>query len=1374
MISCAIGRNRYTGDILRACPLSARGVLPPATGRNESATVRERQRRAPPVSLGLSTLAALCAGVTRRRRPRVRRCGFALLSTLCLGLVAAFGSLLPAHTDASNAAFVDQQAIFFPFVPNGVTLEPDNGPWYGTAIVQNLEAYPIEVVVRRPGSTARVTSVPLDPYGAVTLSASELGIDNGTSGAAYVTASWTAEGLATLRASGLCHQVLTSLTRTRRLTRSATDTTDTLTVSLGTGESLVQAPVDVLTAQADGRRYLPEVDYSVTLPEANTLAISWTADARRRPEANASYEVQYTVVRRSSSCPEPRISGAIKVVSPTPPTNAQTSAAMRAVTGYTAVPLADLARARGLSHDASLSTLLTRRGQSAWAFPLVQTNNGWNTVVHVTNFSTREDCPVTLTFLEAGAGTEAPAPVTSSLTLSAGQTISIDLVHDLDFPTGMDRWVGQAWLTADCTIAASVDRLKGEANLALSLTAQPRDLSNTSPQYAPLLFESYYGWNTGVTFANLSDSQTNQVTLTFLDESGEILQTITRTLAPQAVEYLYRPATDQVPPDTSTGRLQQLVVTGTAPFAAVADSVKYEGERGQALSYPLEHGGSLGDVLSLPLIQKGSASPTGGHFSGDTSGIRLFNASPTEPATIAYEFRLADGTEVPTGQHSATLATIAPMGTLLLYTPFLPELPEGFQGSFLAEVRAGGPVSVISNTVNYDVPGDGSVAYPAFAVPAHQPVGGAFLALPESATNPVSVDLQDGETLLNRHTVAVVVFDQYGRPDSDARVCVDIVDGPNRGASDDATRQNCGNADQTGQFLFRYLSNGTLGTDSIRVWVDLNQDGVTDTNEIATVHKTWVRGLSRELSLQQQTCQPELSNRSQGRCVNLIGTTHRLTVRFIDGTGLPIPGVLVRAATDRGGTLEPTLSCSATGRDGRADCSYTRTTPGTDRIVIWADLDRDGERGGDEPWLATTKSWVQPQLFLTPDCEELQDLDLTCFAAPRSELRIAVRVTGPGGSPGVSGVLVRGRIVSGVNGETPDLACTATGADGRATCTLRDQRANVDNSHDEVRIWADLNADGVEDPWEPQQRFFVAWQFQFQITATHRDVVPISTFDEAFVNLRNEYVTITATVTSLHGTPVPGVPVFFTVEDGPNAGLRVECGHTDQHGQARCTYRSEEFGVDGVFVVFDLDASGHRSLADEVLARYLAWSADLTIEVQCPGGILYDGVCHAATGRAVTVSMTLVDGAGPVEGVRMYCHPPGDIPLDEIPPDLPQVPSEQNTSTCAWNPDNIRTSPDGTTVVTVSSQSDGVFPHLIWADLVEDGQRERWEPRQWFAMAYCPSVQPGERCTSTLRAESRWSAASDSAALSGISVSAAALVPSSSNETQRPRTRRGG
>ncbi|MCM8750672.1 Ig-like domain-containing protein [Thermomicrobiaceae bacterium CFH 74404] len=856
---------------------------------------------------------------------------------------------------------------------------------------------------------------------------------------------------------------------------------------------------------------------------------------------------------------------------------------------------------------------------------------------------------------------------------------------------------------------------------------------------------------------------------------------MTRTLAPQAVDYLYRPADDQVSPDTSAGRLQQLVVTGTAPFAVVADSVKYEAGRGQALSYPLQPGSSPGDVLALPLVQKGSASSTGSQLSGDTSGLRLFNASPTDPAIIAYEFRLVDGTFVPLGQQSPSLATIPPMGTLLLYTPSLPELPDGFRGAFLAEVRSGGPLSVVSNIVNYDIAGDGSLAYSALSVPAHQPGQGGFLALPEAASNPVTFEIGDDQTVVNGHTVAVVVVDRYGQPGSGVRVCVDIVDGPNRGASDEATRRNCGNADQTGQFLFRYRSNGTLGTDSIRVWVDLNQDGVTDTNEIATVHKTWVRGLSRELSLQQQTCQPELSNRSQGRCVNLIGTTHRLTVRFIDGTGLPIPGVLVRAATDRGGTLEPTLSCSATGRDGRADCSYTRTTPGTDRIVIWADLDRDGERGGDEPWLATTKSWVQPQLFLTPDCEAVgqntvpgQEM-LLCDAAPRSELQIAVRVTGPGGSPGVSGVLVRGRIVSGVNDETPDLACTATGADGRATCTLRDQRANFDNFGDQVRIWADLNADGVADPWEPQQRFFVAWQFEFQVTVTHRDVVPIYTFDEAFVNLRNEDVTITATVTSKYGTPVPGVPVFFTVEGGPNAGLRDECGRTDQHGQARCTYHSEKFGVDWVFVVFDLDASGHRSLADADLLRYLAWSADLTINVQCPGGILYDGVCHAATGGVVTVSMKLVDGAGPVEGVLMYCSGPyWPTPVPPIPPDLPQVPPEENSSACTWNPANIRTSSDGTTVVTVSSQSDGVYPHLIWADLVEDGQLEAWEPRQWFAMAYCPALPAGQQCTFSLRAAAHWSAASDSAALSGIGVPAAALVPSSSNETQRPRTRRGG
>lgn len=147
---------------------------------------------------------------------------------------------------------------------------------------------------------------------------------------------------------------------------------------------------------------------------------------------------------------------------------------------------------------------------------------------------------------------------------------------------GVNNWVGQAWISADCAIAANVDRVKNQTMMALTNLAQPRLDEGPTTVYAPLVFEDFNGWNTGINIANLSDSQSNTVTINFYNQAGQLVATDTRVLGPRAMEFVYLPATADVGTGGLTGDLRQAVISGTAPLAAAVDEVKYIGERCRA------------------------------------------------------------------------------------------------------------------------------------------------------------------------------------------------------------------------------------------------------------------------------------------------------------------------------------------------------------------------------------------------------------------------------------------------------------------------------------------------------------------------------------------------------------------------------------------------------------------------------------------------------------------------------------------------------------------------------------------------------------------------------------------------------------------------
>ncbi|WP_038038163.1 DUF4815 domain-containing protein [Thermorudis peleae] len=613
-----------------------------------------------------------------------------------LYLLAALGLIVGALAGLTTAPAPAQQgpqnpgqnAIFFPWVPNGETLN-GTGPWYGTVTVQNLNNAEITVDFHKPGdssSSTPILSTVLEPFASKTLSAAQLGISS--PGGALV-------------ALAECSETVT-------ITHGALDSTDTVT-----------APVDTATpnivVKQGSTTYVSGTDYAIQNLTSTGFQINWNTIGNvnaNEPAPGSQYKVSFNLA--PGACPA--IAGAEKHVAPSASTAAQTSSAQTIVSGYTALPLSDVTLSRGLTVPTDYDTTITTTGQWNWVLPIVQTNNGWDSIIHVTNVSQTDACGVTVIFYPQGTNPSVPNSFTT--TLNMGQSATVDLLALGTFPTGLNTWVGSAWISSDCAIVGNVDRVKASTSMALTNVVQPRVSSDQGASaqtvYAPLIFQTYNGWNTGINIANLGDSS-NTVTVTFYNQAGTAVAAQQVSIDARSMTYVYRPEFANV----GIGGIAQAVISGTGPLAAVVDEVKYMGTKadgmGQAMSYLAQTGGVTNDGLALPLFQRGAgaASPF-----GDTSGINLFNASSTTAATIEVTFYDQSGAKVAPTLSSPVITTIPAFGGLTIYAPTdLSTLPLGFQGSAVIKIDSGGPVSGVSNDVNYAVQGDGSAVFNLAVVP---------------------------------------------------------------------------------------------------------------------------------------------------------------------------------------------------------------------------------------------------------------------------------------------------------------------------------------------------------------------------------------------------------------------------------------------------------------------------------------------------------------------------------------------------------------------------------------------------------------------------------------------------------------------------------
>ncbi|GBD19732.1 hypothetical protein HRbin28_00166 [bacterium HR28] len=715
--------------------------------------------------------------------------------------VSAFAGLTIAPAGAAQE--VPSGTIYFPWVPNGEEYA-GMGPWYSSVTIQNFTEFPVRANIYKADGT-KLTSVTFEPWASKSWSSADL-FGNGSGAGVFVDAA------------------VGPLTVTRG---------DTDIDSVSVGRCVVQS----VSISQGATVFVQGVDY-IWSQTGSRLDITWIGSA---PAAGTDYTVNV-------AC-DGLLGGVVKMAAPQALISAAwTGTGHESVTGYTSLPVEDV-----------------WTWPRSWVFPIIQTNNGWNSVMHITNFG-GGNCSVNVDLYQtptrAGApGASGPSEGHFSELLAAGETWHIDLVQDYGWPAD---WIGTAFITADCGVAASVDRLKAAqpwgdpVNMAVTNVAQPT-FGNWSEVYAPLVYQNYNGWNTGISIVNLDPDFNNNVQVQFYNRDGTLVHSESLTIPPRAMEWLYLPERT----DLGTQGLSQAVIRSLSGLnlAAAVDSVKYTGidqDVGQATSYLAQQGtraarpgeGAQNGLLSVALFQK----QFGLTAQQDNSGIAYFNANTGAPATVEVTFYDGAGFRVAPTLVNDLVINLPPAGGGILYAPWYGEMPFGFRGSVVLEVTQGGPVACVSNNVNYQVQFDGTATYNCFI---REAVDGAvprpewtLEARPANAAN-LAARTVDTDVERFQHTVtAVVRF--AGQPQTGVPVLFEILNGSRNddpAENDQGTYNPAGdddvvvNTNNNGVASWTYQDGGaanTSGVDTILVCADVNGNSQCDPGEPRqTVRKVW-------------------------------------------------------------------------------------------------------------------------------------------------------------------------------------------------------------------------------------------------------------------------------------------------------------------------------------------------------------------------------------------------------------------------------------------------------------------------------------------------------------------------------------------------------
>ncbi len=352
------------------------------------------------------------------------------------------------------------------------------------------------------------------------------------------------------------------------------------------------------------------------------------------------------------------------------------------VTGYTGLSDADLEAAQATE-------------QSAWFLPIVQTNSGWNTFLRISNFAETSSNVTVEIFPNSNPRGADGVALTMQRQVGVADSWTIDMLSSV----GYGGFIGFARITTDGDIGVIAQRVKPATRMAITNVAIAADGAAGEGSYraaAPLLFNAYNGWNTGITLANTS-LQPAVVTLQYFPSDGAMLRQESIVIAALSMQYIYTPGTvDQ------TGFVGSATIISNVPVVAAVDEVKYE--TAEALSYMAS--GAPQHIAGIPIVFR--ESPANGLH--DNSGISIVNLDPLNDQIVQLRLRDRSGNEL---LDLPIAIRIPPGGSSFIYLPFIDEFPAGTVASAILESSSAAGFAAISNDINYAAAGDGSVVFSA-------------------------------------------------------------------------------------------------------------------------------------------------------------------------------------------------------------------------------------------------------------------------------------------------------------------------------------------------------------------------------------------------------------------------------------------------------------------------------------------------------------------------------------------------------------------------------------------------------------------------------------------------------------------------------------
>ena len=676
--------------------------------------------------------------------------------------------------------------VLLPFVPNGETYG-GVGPWYGTLMVQNVEPAPVTLRLWRPADPRPLVEETLAPHATRIWSAPEL-LGSGTGTAIRVEAAWADEQEA-LAAGGCAWSPLGEV----------------IEVTRGTGQQdIVHSKGIAAGVSVDGVIFggQPPVygqDYTWRR-EGHTIAITWLPGGRA-PQPGQVYYIHATPLDRfGAECPPPSIAGAVLIATPQPALDGRPDRRQVAV------------------------SVVGRGGEfPSYQVALVQTNNGWDTVLHLTNLDPSSPCTTDVSLYATGMSDEENPAFTFSRTLAPGETWHLDL-REAGVPDGFTGWA--SWASGSplegCFAGPSVvvDRIKRVAGPDGQLAVLVLSFTVSQGHFAPLVFGPSSGWNTGIDVVGHK-----AFALHAFAPDGSWLKSVEvpiagsqRLLDRDPYQELWsRGQTILYRPDLPVGQAAAVLEFRSGDtFPAVTDLVRYgePGQPSQAMSYPLLEGVWEEQRLALPLVQRRSASGEG----FDTT-LYLFNAAFEGPATVELQLFDLDGTPrmAPAGQ--PWRIAIPAYGTASISLADLDWIPEGWQGSAVVTVvEAPHRVVGLATLVSDDVAGDGGAALP--LTPLLSPARSAGPPSPWLDIDPSDAPGGHGWPSFSPRIGSTWVIG--------AVLIVDVIDGPNAGF----------HLVTSSSSLLPKLPRG--GTDPVRVCWDLDGSTTCDPDEPeVVVPVTW-------------------------------------------------------------------------------------------------------------------------------------------------------------------------------------------------------------------------------------------------------------------------------------------------------------------------------------------------------------------------------------------------------------------------------------------------------------------------------------------------------------------------------------------------------